>query len=420
LLLPAERNKTPTALANTEPVVGAQRKEAQGLQWLLPESRWNPEEMNRRRMEIVLGDPGTAPQAGGALVVDETGDRKDGKATAHVGRQCLGGIGKIDGGVVSVSSLWVDERVYHPVEVEPYTPAHHFEGGKADPEFRTKPRTALELVERAVAMGLPFRAVVGDILYGEHRKFKEGLESREIPYVLSLKPSHAWWRPVEEVGWVEGVALASYWGGPEDPGDWVKLERSFRDGHTEAWWALEAECRAFGPEKDSRLVVATTDPATLPPPTSWCLATNLPAVGSKKAGESALTPANLAEVVRLYALSNHKAPLADGVLRLRLLLAGGFGVFGGRGVAGGRPRRKATHPIRWEPNSGWGGEGAATARSLRASRGLWRCRRVRAWLEPYVTLTRYWRAYTDRDPPGELRVLLERLFSGEGIYLYVH
>ncbi len=33
LLLPAERSKTLTALANTEPVVGAQRKEAQRLQW---------------------------------------------------------------------------------------------------------------------------------------------------------------------------------------------------------------------------------------------------------------------------------------------------------------------------------------------------------------------------------------------------
>src|SRR5215211_1372110 len=43
LLLPAERNKTLTALANTEPVVGAQRKEAQGLQWFLSESTWDPE-----------------------------------------------------------------------------------------------------------------------------------------------------------------------------------------------------------------------------------------------------------------------------------------------------------------------------------------------------------------------------------------
>lgn len=54
LLLPAERNKTLTALANTEPVVGAQRREAQGLQWFLSESSWNPEEINRRRVELIL------------------------------------------------------------------------------------------------------------------------------------------------------------------------------------------------------------------------------------------------------------------------------------------------------------------------------------------------------------------------------
>lgn len=68
--------------------------------------------------------------------------------------------------------------------------------------------------------------MVGDILYGEHRKFKDGLEEKGIPYVLSLKPSHAWWHPMEEVGWVEGVAQAAYWlrrrpwGGPDDdPGE---------------------------------------------------------------------------------------------------------------------------------------------------------------------------------------------------------
>ena len=40
LLLPTERNKTLTALANTEPVVGAQHPHAQGLQWFLSESTW--------------------------------------------------------------------------------------------------------------------------------------------------------------------------------------------------------------------------------------------------------------------------------------------------------------------------------------------------------------------------------------------
>src|SRR5829696_3226414 len=101
-----------------------------------------------------------------------------------------------------------------------------------------------------------------------------------------------------------GVALASYWGGAEDPGEWVKLERHFRDGHAELWWALESECRAFGPEKRRRLVVATTDPATLPSLTSWYLVTNLPAPGSKRAEHSDLEEADLAEVVRLYALRN--------------------------------------------------------------------------------------------------------------------
>jgi SRSO17 transposase len=53
----------------------------------------------------MLEDSQRAPQKGGALVIDETGDRKDGKATAHVGKQYLGGIGKVDNGVVSVSNL---------------------------------------------------------------------------------------------------------------------------------------------------------------------------------------------------------------------------------------------------------------------------------------------------------------------------
>jgi SRSO17 transposase len=109
-----------------------------------------------------------------------------------VGHQYLGGIGKIANGV---SSVYADERLYYPLEVEPYTPAHHFEGGKADSAFRTKPQIALKLVERVVRMGIPFRAVLADILYGEHREFRRGLEKRGIPYVLAVKPSYGWYLP---------------------------------------------------------------------------------------------------------------------------------------------------------------------------------------------------------------------------------
>jgi hypothetical protein len=305
LLLAEERNKTLTALANTEPVVGAQRKEAQGLQWFLSESSWDPEKVSRRRIELMLREPATAANASGALVIDETGDRKDGKKTAHVGHQYLGGIGKIANGVVSVSSVYADERLYYPLEVEPYTPAHHFEDGKADAAFRTKPQIALELVDRAVQeMGIPFRAVVADILYGEHREFRRGLERRHIPYVLAVKTSFGWYLPTGGGRLtVQELARGATWNGEEDPGEWVVLKRSFRDGHTERWWAFEPKDWPFEAGRRRRLVVATTDPATLPDLTTFYLLTNLASPeGEREAGDRELAAADLAEVSRLYAL----------------------------------------------------------------------------------------------------------------------
>jgi hypothetical protein len=46
-------------------------------------------------------------------------------------------------------------------------------------------------------------------------------------------------------------------------------------------------------------------------------------------------------------------------------------------------------------------------------------RAVRGWLEPWIMLGRYWRAFSGMPPPSELRVLLESVFSGRGLYLYV-
>ena len=291
LLLPAERTKTLTALANVEPVVGAQAPAAQRLQWFLSESTWEAAAVTARRLEILRADAATAPHAGGVLIVDETGDRKDGPKTAHVGRQYLGNRGKIENGVVSVGSLWADEGVYYPLAVEPYTPQHWFAQGKADPAFRTKPEIALDLVDRALADAWPFRAVVADCLYGEHHGFTGGLTQRGVPYVVALRPSHAWWAPVEAIGAVWEVAGAGGWVSPEQSGDWVPVERVFRDGHATTWWGLEGSAGPYGPERSRRLVIATPDPATRPEPATWYLETTLPAA-----------EADLAEVVRLYGL----------------------------------------------------------------------------------------------------------------------
>ena len=95
------------------------------MQWFPSESRWDPKEVNERRLELLVAD---ALSEEGVLVIDEHGDRKWGKKTAHVGRQWLANIGKTESGVVSVTSLLADEGISYPVDVEAYTPAHHFEG----------------------------------------------------------------------------------------------------------------------------------------------------------------------------------------------------------------------------------------------------------------------------------------------------
>jgi SRSO17 transposase len=302
VLLPQERNKTLTALANTEPVVGAQQPEAQTLQWFLSESTWDPAVVTERRVALLCADPLTAPTAQGVLVIDEHGDRKWGTKTAHVGRQYLANLGKTDNGVVSVTSLWADEALYYPLHVEPYTQAHHFARGKADPQFRTKRQIAAELVGQALAAGVPCRAVVADCFYGEDEPFRAGLQARGLGYVLALPPSQSWWHREGTIGSLQEAVAAAPFGGAEDPGAWVPVERRFRDGHSETWWVLEVTAGPYGPDKPERVVVATLDPHTLPTLSTWHLVTNLPAPGAARAQDSALGAADVAELVRLYGL----------------------------------------------------------------------------------------------------------------------
>ena len=304
LLLPRDRNKTLTALAGAEPTVGAQHGAVQGLQFFVSESTWDADAVNRRRLALLLQDPATRPHGQGVLVIDDTGDRKAGRHTAHVARQYLGSVGKTDNGIVAVTSLWASERVYWPVHVAPYTPASRLPKGKRDPGFRTKPQLAVELVTAAGTAGVAFRAVVADCFYGDNEGFTQALGQAKVAYVLAVKPRKGAWAPAEEAHTPREAAAELAWGGPQQPGDWTPVPRRFRDGHTETWWAADASLPAagWGPQRRVRLVVATTDPATLPKLSTWYLATNLPLPRARRDARSPLPPADLAEVVRLYGL----------------------------------------------------------------------------------------------------------------------
>jgi SRSO17 transposase len=288
LLLPRDRSKTLTALVGAEPLVQAQAAGVQRLQFFLSEAAWDAEAINAKRLALLGAEPATASSANGVLIIDDTGDRKDGSATDHVARQYLGSVGKIDNGIVAVTTLWADEAHYYPLHVAPYTPAVRLPDGKHDPAFHTKPQIALELVERAQAAGIAFCAIVADCFYGDDRALEKALLDRRLPHVLARRGAVGRGRAPAEADHsfndaAEALLLRA----------WQPVVRRFRDGHSERWWAAELTLFGYGPDRPVRAVCATTDRRELPSLSTWYLTTNL-----------SREQAPLGEVVRLYGLRN--------------------------------------------------------------------------------------------------------------------
>ena len=302
LLAPRDRNKTLTALAGAEPVAGAQHPAVQRLQFFLSESRWDPERVNARRLELLLADPATAPHGGGVLVIDDSGDRKDGTKTAHVGHQWLGRYGKTDNGVVTVTTVWADERLYYPVDAVPYTPAKHFAKGKNDPAFRTKLQIGAALAVQAREAGFVFRAVAADSAYGDQDGFRGELAEAGLPFVMALKPRRGTWAYGPDAHTPVDAARALTWHGPDDPGDWQAVTRAFRDGRTETWFAADASLGWWGRTAPGAWWWPPPTRAPCPRKATWYLVTNLPRPGGPREADSPHPAADLAEVVRIYGI----------------------------------------------------------------------------------------------------------------------
>ncbi|WP_443743054.1 hypothetical protein [Streptomyces rhizosphaericus] len=120
--------------------------------------------------------------------------------------------------------------------------------------------------------------------------------------MVALKPHRGTWAPADQPHTPIEAAHALTWRDARRPGDWTPVERHFRDGHTETWWAADALLGGYGPDSPCRLVVATTDPASLPEKATWYLATKLPHPDAPHAATGPHPPAGLAEIVRLYGL----------------------------------------------------------------------------------------------------------------------
>ncbi len=209
---------------------------------------------------------------------------------------------------MAVTSLWADERVYYPLHVEPYTPAPRLPKGKHDPAFRTKPRIAVELVAAARAAGVPLPGAVADCFYGDNDAFQGALH--QAPSALRARPQ------ASKGAWVREGAAAT----PEEAARRQRGRGPTRSGERSRLGARRAPVsrRAPGGVVGDRaavrglpaggpgaaLVVATTDPTTLPHLTTWYLATNLPRPDGAPGAAAPFAPADLALTMRLYGLRN--------------------------------------------------------------------------------------------------------------------
>ncbi|MFE2870972.1 transposase [Embleya sp. NPDC059259] len=171
-----------------------------------------------------------------------------------------------------------------------------------DPDFRTKLRVGAELAAQAHDAGLAFRAVAADSAYGDQAGFRCELADSGLPFVMALRPRHGIRARADQAHTPVDAARVLTWGGTRDPGDWHAVIRTFRDGHTEIWWAADATLGWWGPDGTTRLVVVTADPATLPAKATWYLATNLPRLGGPREDDAPYPAADLNEIVRIHGI----------------------------------------------------------------------------------------------------------------------
>ena len=119
---------------------------------------------------------------------------------------------------------------------------------------------------------------------------------------MALKPHCGTWAYAADAHTPVDAPRELGWGGPDDPGDWHPVTRTFRDGHAETWYAADATLGWWGPDGNRRLVVATADPGALPAKATWYLVTNLPRPGGPREADSPHPAAGLAEIARIYGI----------------------------------------------------------------------------------------------------------------------
>lgn len=153
------------------------------LHHFLTEATWEAHQVNDQRLKVMNQCYQTKIGKGFCLIVDDTGHRKSGNFTFGMGRQYLGEMGKVDNGLVAVTTHLYDGQKSVPLDVDIDRHASGLEQGKKDIKFRKKPEIAMALIARSLQRGYRPSLVLIDAGYGNNTQFLKQLEKRKLKYL---------------------------------------------------------------------------------------------------------------------------------------------------------------------------------------------------------------------------------------------
>jgi SRSO17 transposase len=113
-----------------------------------------------------------------------------------VKRKYIENLGKIEDGIVAVTVYGLVEGMTFPLIFEVYKPKKRLREGEP---YLSKPKIAVEIIRYLREIGLRFKLVLADSLYGEsHTTFINVLNKLQLNYAVAIRSNHEVWLPKDQ------------------------------------------------------------------------------------------------------------------------------------------------------------------------------------------------------------------------------
>ena len=165
-----------------------------GLQHFISEAPWDHRavmDQVSREVNILLRTEKTPV----GLIIDESSHEKKGDKSVAVARQYCGTKGKVENCQVAVYGAYSTGKYYGLADCSLFVPNIWVENKKSCDKvgipqenrvYKSKPKLALEMIKRQVALGNKIDFVGGDGLYGNDYSLMDGLDELGLTGVLDV------------------------------------------------------------------------------------------------------------------------------------------------------------------------------------------------------------------------------------------